>query len=333
MKRRITVSILMCIMCLMTGCGKKLEGRIIKAVDLLGTVTYTRENKDSDVYINMNFQAGDAVATGENSSLMMLIDSDKHVYLYADTRITMNCSGDEKNSKTFIKLESGEIYNDIDNKLSEDSQYEIETSNATIGVRGTEFYVKYQDDKTIVYCQDGTVSVKSESNEIMLPPSQAAVVEAGKAEYVEVTDIEGEILLDFNNNMNQGDASLPGKVDARNPLGVQDGYIRCKGDELQLPGLWVEKGPITSRGRTSNGGDYKIIEQVENGIIVSAERSERSESEEDFKLKFSLTYEHDGEKYVSFTVLDADGNEETHYFTEWDEDGYPIYGTTNITNE
>jgi hypothetical protein len=72
-----------------------------------------------------------------------MADEDKFIYLDEGTEIDLVAKGNSKNSKTSIELKSGGITNDIRNKLSNDSSYDINTPNSTMSVRGTMYYVYY----------------------------------------------------------------------------------------------------------------------------------------------------------------------------------------------
>ncbi len=167
--------------------------RIIKLVSFEGRVVYTRDDKTNDVYKNMNFESGDSLKTGEQANATLSLDSDKTVTLSENTEINMKAEGDEDDSRTCIELKSGEILNEIKEPLKSGALYEVKTSNATIGVKGTTFLVKAEGEKTIVYCEKGTVEVKSEENTEEITASQAVVVEDGTVSAVPVEDVKNAI--------------------------------------------------------------------------------------------------------------------------------------------
>ncbi len=177
----------------MTACGKEDSYRVIKLVEATGEVTYTRDDKEEKVYENMNFENGDAVETGKESAAKLSLDGDKYLYMGADTSIEMEATGNEKDNRTVIELISGEISNDIQKELSDKSLYEIKTSNATIGVHGTIFYVKEDGDKTIVYCEEGEVKVETEDDTKTIKEKEAVVVEDDTITETSVDDFVMEI--------------------------------------------------------------------------------------------------------------------------------------------
>ncbi len=202
MKKSLIVIIMTVTMLLVTACGKDNTPknalgdesyRIIKLVEMHGEVNYTRDSKEQAAYLNMNFEDGDKVATGVESSASINLDDNKRLIMGADTSIAMTAEGDKENSRTIITLEQGEIMNSINEKLAPNAMYEIETSNATIGVRGTVFYVKADGDMTIVYCDEGVVAIETGDVEESISAGQAAKIEDEAVELVEPEEIKNEI--------------------------------------------------------------------------------------------------------------------------------------------
>lgn len=115
--------------------------RLIKVFKVDGKATVTREDiGELEVYANMVLESGDKVAL-DAGSMTLKLDEDKYVYVEENTIFSLVAKGDSANSKTSIVLEQGSITNDIQNKLSDDSSYEINTPNSSMSVRGTVFRV------------------------------------------------------------------------------------------------------------------------------------------------------------------------------------------------
>ena len=141
--------------------GKK-SYRIINVYELNGSATVSRTDiGDIDVYENMIFESGDKVNQKEGTMTLKL-DEDKYMYVEEDTEFVLKATGDKKDSRTTIELTKGQITNEIQNKLSEDSAYEINTPNSTMSVRGTIFYAYYYVEDGVEYTRvcvfDGTVN-------------------------------------------------------------------------------------------------------------------------------------------------------------------------------
>ncbi len=115
--------------------------RIIKVYEVQGQATVTNTTKgDIEAYENMVLESGDTVTVGKGK-LTLKLDEDKYLYAESNTTFELLASGTAKDSKTTINLLDGNIANEIQNKLNDDSYYEINTPNSTMSVRGTIYYV------------------------------------------------------------------------------------------------------------------------------------------------------------------------------------------------
>ncbi|MBE5944392.1 MAG: hypothetical protein E7258_05685 [Lachnospiraceae bacterium] len=128
--------------------GNKDSHRIIKIYEFEGDGVVKRDSVGNiEPYANMNLESGDNVTL--NSGLMTLrLDDDKYVNVEENTEFSIKATGTSKDSKTTIELKKGAITNDIQNKLSSKSSYEINTPNVTISVRGTNYRVAIYEDET-----------------------------------------------------------------------------------------------------------------------------------------------------------------------------------------
>jgi len=138
--------------------------RLLKLYEFEGTGVVRREGKgDITPYPNMVLESGDKIAL-ETGRLTIQADEDKYIHLDEHTEIQLNASGTGDNSRTEIQLLRGGISNDIRNKLSADSSYEINTPNSTMAVRGTVFYAYIYEIDGVKYTRvcvfDGVVSTR-----------------------------------------------------------------------------------------------------------------------------------------------------------------------------
>lgn len=122
--------------------------REIVVYEIDGIAKVTREGiGEMDAYADMQLESKDAVATAEESYLQMLMDEDKYLMLEPESKLSLEASGDSQDSLTYITLEKGAITNTLENPLSEDSTYEINTPNATMAIRGTTFRIVVEKDE------------------------------------------------------------------------------------------------------------------------------------------------------------------------------------------
>lgn len=158
------------------GCGSKKEEsyRSIKVYAVDGKGWVSREGVgEMELYANMQLQNHDELRTDSESYVQLKLDEDKYVLVEPDTRIKIEAEGTAADSRTKIVLEEGAVVNRIENKLSENSSYEVESPNATMAVRGTTFRVTTWIDKngtpvSEIEVQEGKVdcivAVKDEEN-------------------------------------------------------------------------------------------------------------------------------------------------------------------------
>jgi hypothetical protein len=110
----------------------KVEGTV-NIEDASGTV--------KPVIDNIRFTSGDTLSTGSDGLASIGLDDTKIVTLQNDSSAQFL-----KNGKQIeLKLKQGGVFFEVTEKLTEDETYEIETSNMTVGIRGTSGYVWYDE--------------------------------------------------------------------------------------------------------------------------------------------------------------------------------------------
>ena len=163
--------------------------RVIKVDKILGEASLERIDNEHEIYENINLQSEDAVITGQDGQVELLIDSDKHILARENTKFKVVSSGNETKGKLKIELLYGTSLVEIENKLPDGAFFEVETPNATIGVRGTVFETSYDEDenKTVVVVTSGQVEVTTDMEKV--------IVEAGQSVIVIDDDIEGTVVV------------------------------------------------------------------------------------------------------------------------------------------
>ena len=125
--------------------------RLLKVCEVNGDGSVVRADTGTlDPYVNMQLESGDRVKL-DTGVLNIKADEDKYIFLEEHTELMLEATGNAENSRTRIELISGGITNDIQNKLSEDSTYEVNTPNATMSVAGTVFYVSVYEEDGVKY--------------------------------------------------------------------------------------------------------------------------------------------------------------------------------------
>ena len=131
--------------------GKKTEAyRVVKVIKAEGHNTVTREGTgDLEAYEGMALQNGDKVHVDGNSSLVLMMDSDKLAFVEQNTDFTLIAEGTEKDSRSRFELTKGAMTCEVQNALSANSTYEVNTPNSTMAVRSTSFRVEVTNVETI----------------------------------------------------------------------------------------------------------------------------------------------------------------------------------------
>lgn len=161
---------------------KKDAYRVIKIYEVEGTAYVQRDGIDDlEPYANMLLQSGDTVRV-DSGSMTLKLDEDKYIYVEPDTEFSLVAEGSGADSKTTIELKKGAITNEIRDKLSTDSSYEVNTPNATMAVRGTIFRVE------ITYDEDGVCYTKVSTLDGKV---------ASRLVYADGTISEKEVLVEY----------------------------------------------------------------------------------------------------------------------------------------
>lgn len=196
--------ILVGVLVIILGINREKVYRVLKVYAAEGECWVDRENTGKlDPYVNMNLESGDRIGLVDGS-FTIRADEDKYIYLDDHTELRLEADGDAKNSRTKIELITGGITNDIQNKLSMDSSYEINTPNSTMSVLGTIYYVKVYEENNVTYTKvavfQGSVATrlvygdKTVSQTVVAVPDGKEVLiydDGQKTDYVsEPTDID-----------------------------------------------------------------------------------------------------------------------------------------------
>lgn len=172
--------------------SKKDEYRIIKIKSFEGDVKVQRVSSESfDAFEGLQLVSEDSVEVGTDSFLELLADSDKHIGAQADTGFILHSSGTSKKGRITIELLYGKALFTIDEKLNDDSLFEVTTPNATLSVRGTQFSVKYDPvlNETTVEVMEGKVWITSEGMAQILEAGNSIVI-GGNGPIADINDSE-----------------------------------------------------------------------------------------------------------------------------------------------
>jgi len=91
----------------------------------------------------------------------------------------------EDKELTELNVENGQVLLKVTRKLTSGEKFVVNTPTSVAGVRGTEFHVNAEENKSTISCVEGKVAVKESSSDdsafVMVEAGKEAVVEKGKA--------------------------------------------------------------------------------------------------------------------------------------------------------
>ena len=155
--------------------------RSVKLEEYEGTVNITRQDQQIEPYKGIMLIPLDTIETLKDSFAALNVDNDKHLGVKENTRLNINASGTEENGKVNIDLAYGEALFEIENKLNDESFFEVTTPNAVLSVRGTTFNVVYikEENASQISVEEGTVAVnygKDLSEQLILNAGENVII-------------------------------------------------------------------------------------------------------------------------------------------------------------
>ncbi|MBE5924639.1 MAG: hypothetical protein E7271_09270 [Lachnospiraceae bacterium] len=210
--------------------SKKKDGyRLLKVFEVEGTANVNRDGTgDIEPYANMVLESGDTVSLTKGT-FTIKADEDKYIYLEDGTELKLNATGTSENSKTTIDLVAGAITNDIQNKLSSESSYEVNTPNSTMSVRGTIYRVEVFEKDGVKYTKvsvfngevvtkliyaDGTISDEEvsveEGKEVLIYDDGKTVDYVSEPKDIDYSQLPETVLKKLLDYINKDDRDVSG---------------------------------------------------------------------------------------------------------------------------
>ena len=215
--------------------------RTVAVQEVNGTSIIQNEKQESsNAYVGMHLSSGDDVTVQAESDMTLLLDMDKYVYAEENTHFWLEAEGDSEKSKTRIYLDQGAALNRLNTKLTEGEEYEVDTPNSVMGVRGTVYRVcVYYDSDGLawtnleVYEGNVEVSLKTLEGEYngvseLFGPGEAAVIRASSDFSEFVVDDNGNVKwpIDYED--------IPQATALKLAEFIDDGDDLCIGKELLM---------------------------------------------------------------------------------------------------
>ncbi len=252
--------------------------RTVAVQEVNGTSIIQNEKQEcSNAYVGMHLNSGDDVTVQAASDMTLLLDMDKYVYAEENTHFWLEAEGDSETSKTHIYLDQGSTLNRLNTKLTEGEEYEVDTPNSVMAVRGTVFhaYVYYDSDgnawvKLEVYEGNVKVSLKTLEGEFngvseVFGPGESALIRASSDFSEFVVDDNGKVkrLIDYE--------EIPQATALKLVEFIDDGDELCIGKELLMDYTKLEEHKteeiIVEEATCSKEGSKEIRCTVCNEVI------------------------------------------------------------------
>lgn len=299
-----------------SGCKKKDdEYRLVKVENVSGEVTVERDSeKDTlDAFEGMNLISKDEVSVGSESSLELIVDSDKHMIAEANTSFELTATGDEKAGKVRIDMTAGEALFEIENKLNDDSSFEVSTPNAVFSVRGTEFKVSYDKDtkESKLEVIKGVVAVEYEDG-------KTDEVEAGAGKLITKDLVEDitpadDTTPETTSNNNSGDKDNPGVPVSSN---TDDAIKQAYRDIVANMADFIKKYPKLDEEYIVR--DYMIYDYNKDGRDEVILYLEFKKDDVFYRDVVFLHYD-DAKQEINAQAIVTDEQNDTHFYAIWQD--------------
>lgn len=138
-------------------------------------------------------QENDLVVTTDNGKALITLNNGDTILVARHSKLRVEAGREKSGVLQWIKLITGKIRSQIHKKRHQNIR--IATSNALIGVKGTDFVVRYQDGMTQVATVEGLVQLASlaTAQSIDIPPGKMSEI-GPSGEVLPLREIAGEIM-------------------------------------------------------------------------------------------------------------------------------------------
>jgi Tfp pilus assembly protein PilF len=138
------------------------------------------ETEWRQVALDETFCPGDQIRVLENSRADLLLNNEGVMRLGENTSITLESATEDKSTVLDMVKGAGHFFSTKPNSL------EVKTPYTVAGVRGTEFLINVEENKTSLSIFAGAVLAQNDLGRLELTSGQSAVAEAGKAPVLRV---------------------------------------------------------------------------------------------------------------------------------------------------
>ena len=152
------------------------EKWIARAISVQGTVEARRAGATAwqPVKLNDTYAPGDTIRVRERSRADLAMLDQSVLRLNADAEITLEAIKEERTGVVNLLRGATHFFSRGPRSL------EVQTPFMVAGIRGTEFFVSVEPDRTLLTIFEGTVLAENQAGNLTLTSGQSAIAEAGK---------------------------------------------------------------------------------------------------------------------------------------------------------
>ncbi len=165
------------VFCFSTAWAETCEKWVAKAVSVQGTVEARRAGATEwqPVKLNETYCPGDVIRVQKRSRADIALVNQPVLHLDQNTVITLGGVKNERTSVIDLVKGAAHFFSRVARGL------EVQTAFVNAGVEGTEFYIRVDEDKTVLSVFEGKVLASNSAGNLAVTGGQSAMAEAGKA--------------------------------------------------------------------------------------------------------------------------------------------------------
>lgn len=271
-------------------CGKSkkedLQGGVFTFIK--GTVKLTdKAGKEKKVGLSEFILPEDKIETSKSSYADIQLMDGVVIRVKENTSLTLNkIFVDSKNAEIYsdISLNKGKIFSKVGTKLSKSSGFRVSTPTSTAAVRGTDFQVEVEGNKTETLVSDGAVEVTDNDN-----PDQTNTADAGEKVVSDGKNQKEEKLSEDELKELQEDAATVQSVTEEQRQRIEEILKDFKENkERILQGLEEQKQRNQELINSTKEENRKMIDEVKESGKAEKEAIKNAADEEKKNIKAGI---------------------------------------------
>ena len=169
-------------LCASASFAQRCEQWVAKAVSVQGTIEFqgVGDSRWQTVKLNDTFCQGDKLRAQEKSRADVVLSNESVLRLSENTSITLEDVKAEGTSTVELFKGAAHFFSRRPRSL------DVRTPYGIAGVRGTEFFITVEANKTLLTVYDGEILASNQAGSVTLTSGQSAVAQAGKAPVLRV---------------------------------------------------------------------------------------------------------------------------------------------------